>query len=167
MSKRLLSAALLIAMLVCAYACQPKTETNSNAVNRNTNQAPQNTPSSQPEVKAEATTSTTASSLSTPTDTYKTGYNARKNKDIETLKSVLSKDAIDFLTEVGKDEKKTLDDQLKDLAAKPQAATADTRNEKINGNRASLEYLDEDGKWKTMDFIKEGNDWKIDIPKAP
>jgi hypothetical protein len=83
-----------------------------------------------------------------------------------TLKRVFAKDALAFLKDMGGIEKKTLDDMLKELMEKPQAATPDTRNEKINGNRATLEYLDEEGKWSTMDFSKEGNDWKIDIPKA-
>ncbi len=83
------------------------------------------------------------------------------------LKQVLSKDALGFLTEIAEIDKKTLDDQLKELADKPQAASAETRNEKINGNRASLEYLDEDGKWSSMEFTKEGSDWKIDLPKGP
>jgi len=79
----------------------------------------------------------------------------------------MAKDALAFLTDIAQIDKKTLDDQLKELADKPQAATAETRNEKIKGDRASLEYLDENGKWKTMDFSKEGNDWKIDLPKGP
>jgi hypothetical protein len=95
------------------------------------------------------------------------GYTARQNKDIATLKRVFSKDAIEFLTEIGNEEKKTLEDQLRELADRPQATTAETRNEKITGNRATLEYLDEKGKWSPMEFAKEGNDWKIDLPKAP
>jgi len=82
------------------------------------------------------------------------------------LKRVFAKDALEFLTEVAQAENKTLEDQLKELADKPQAATAETRNEKITGNRASVEYLDEKGKWSSMEFSKEGNDWKIDLPKV-
>jgi DNA uptake protein ComE-like DNA-binding protein len=111
--------------------------------------------------------SSAAVSLATPTDTYKAGYAARQHKDLALLKRVLSKEAQEFLADIGKDEKKTLDDQLRELADKPQAKTAETKNEKINGNRATLEYLDEDGKWVTMDFVKEGTEWKIDLPKGP
>ena len=68
---------------------------------------------------------------------------------------------------MGQSDKKTLDDQLKELSDKPQASSAETRNQKITGNRASLEYLNENGKWVQMDFSKEGNEWKIDLPKAP
>ena len=49
---------------------------------------------------------------------------------------------------------------------RPQAKTAEVRNEKITGNTAILEYLDEDGNWKRMDFVKEGSDWKMTMPKA-
>jgi hypothetical protein len=122
----------------------------------------------QPEVpKPEASAPSNGGSLATPTEAYKTGYGARQTKDLATLKRVLSKDALQFLTEVGKEEQKTLDDQLRTLAERPQAPTAETRNEKINGDRASLEYLNEKGKWVSMEFVKEGNDWKIDLPKGP
>ena len=171
MTTKLTKFFVVVALLVWATACQT-TPTNSN-----TNTAPANvsnatsspTPSTAP-ATANANTATTETtftfSLATPTDTYKTGYAARKNKDIAALKRVFAKDALEFLTEVAKAENKTLDDQLKELFERPQAATAETRNEKITGNRASLEYLDEKGEWSTMDFSKEGNDWKIDLPKV-
>jgi hypothetical protein len=106
-------------------------------------------------------------SLATPTDTYKTGYTARQKKDLAGLKLVMSRNALEFLTMMGTEEKKSIDDQLTELAGQPQAATAETRNEKISGDRASLEYLNEKGGWSHMDFVKEGADWKIDLPKPP
>ncbi|HKO97651.1 MAG TPA: hypothetical protein VJU86_11700 [Pyrinomonadaceae bacterium] len=159
-----------VVLLALFTSCQQTTEPKpANANGSLTNSSTQVTPAASPVVAATTEPSTAAAvvSLTTPTETYKTGYAARQNKDIATLKRVFSKDAIEFLTEVSKEEKKTLDDQLKELADRPQAATAETRNEKITGNRASLEYLDEKGKWSQMDFAKEGNDWKIDLPKAP
>ncbi len=103
-------------------------------------------------------------SLATPTDTYKTAYLARKNKDIPGLKRVFSKDILEFLTEIAKEEKKSLDESLKELSERPQAATDATRNEKITGTKATLEYQDEKGQWKTMDFVKDGDDWKMTVP---
>jgi hypothetical protein len=99
-----------------------------------------------------------------PTSAYKAAYTARKNKDIEALKKLMSKDVLEFLTMVGDaDEKKkmSLDDQLKELCEKPQAATAEARNEKIDGDYATIEYLDEKGGWKPMEFIKEDGMWKL------
>jgi len=107
-----------------------------------------------------------AGSLATPSEAYKFGYEARQRKDIVALKRVMSKNAIEFLTMIGEG-KETLDDQLRKLAEAKQGPTSETRNEQISGDRASLEYQDVSGKWLTMDLVKEGNDWKIDLPKAP
>ena len=163
-------ALILVLFFALASACQ--TTTNSGGGDANRSAANTATPASanagQPEAakKEDATASSSGSSLATPTETYKAGYTARQNKDIEGLKRVLSKAALQFLTDIGKEQQKTLDDQLKALADRPQAPTAESRNEKINGDRATIEYLSEKGNWATMDFVKEGNDWKIDLPQA-
>jgi hypothetical protein len=168
----ILAAIFLLAAMTAA--CQKAAESNANSNRSASNTAASNTTappaanSSPTEAPRTSESPAAASgSLATPTDTYKTGYTARKNKDIEALKRVLSKEALDFLTEMGKEEKKTLDDQLKALADRPQADKAETRNEKIDGDTATLEYLNERGTWSKMDFVKEGNDWKIGFPKAP
>lgn len=172
-SNRMGSVLVLIAVVALwSSACQ-KTEPNSaNANNAQANTSAANTPTgnvannnaSQSAATPDPSQASNTFSLATPTDTYKTGYNARKNKDIATLRRVFAKDVLEFLTEMGQTEKKSLDDQLKELADKPQADTSETRNEKINGNRATLEYLNEKGGWSTMDFSKEGSEWKIDLP---
>lgn len=164
--KRITSIVFTTIFLTLSLACSKAPETN---VNRTAaSPSPQSSPASSP-VAAKTETPAgpaAAGSLATPTDAYKFGYAARQNKDLAALKRVLSKDALEFLTEIGKEEKKSLDDQLTELAERPQAAKPETRNEKINGSRASLEYLDEKGKWQTMDFVKDGNDWRIDLPKV-
>lgn len=109
-------------------------------------------------------TETSSGSMASPTEAYKAAYTARQKKDVDGLKRVLSKDVLDFLSEMGKTEKKTVDEELKVLCERPQAPKAEVRGEKINGDRATLEYLGEDGKWSTMDFVKEGNDWKMTMP---
>jgi hypothetical protein len=121
-----------------------------------------NKPAPKP-VKTETPESSTGA-LSTPTETYKTAFAARQKKDVKALKLALSKQMLEFFTEMGKMEKKTADDMLKEMVEQPQAKNPEVRNVKISGNEASLEYLDEKGAWKPMDFIKDGNDWKITIP---
>jgi hypothetical protein len=106
-----------------------------------------------------------AGSLATPTEAYKTAYAARQKQDVQGLKRVLSKDILDFFAMMAEAEKKTLDDELQQLATKPQSPTAESRNEKITGDTATLEYVDDKGKWKTMDFVKEDDGWKLTIPK--
>lgn len=164
---------LLPALLGWSIAChttEPPTA-NSNSAPATTANANQAASPSAPATDQPASTSAPAASngafsLATPAEAYQTAYTARQKKDIATLKRVFAKDALEFLTEMAEDNQ-TLDDQLKALVEKPQASTAQTRNEKINGNNATLEYLDENGKWSVMDFTKEGNEWKIDLPKGP
>ena len=156
--KNLIALSLAVAICLVALACEKPAanNTNDNKAATNTNQAP-NAATPPP-----AVLSPTASD--SPTSAYKAAYTARKNKDIAALKKLMSKDVLEFLTMVADaDEKKkgTLDDQLKELCEKPQAATAEARNEKIDGDYATIEYLDEKGGWKQMEFVKEDGIWKI------
>lgn len=157
-TKNFIALTLAIAIFSVMLACQKPAanNTNENLAAANTNQAAN--------VATPAPANTTSNSAGTPTDAYKAAYTARKNKDIEGLKKLMSKDVIEFLTMVAEaDEKKksTLDDQLKELCEKPQAATAEARNEKVDGDYATIEYLDEKGGWKPMEFVKEDGMWKL------
>lgn len=142
-------------------SCQKAANGNAAAANQ-----PANTAAS---ANQSATVPTSASTdtltIATPTDAYKAAYAARKNKDVPALKKLMSKDIMEFFTEIsGLGEKKqTVDEILMELCEKPQAPTAETRNEKINGDKATLEYLDEKGGWSTMDFLKEDGVWKLTI----
>ncbi len=159
----------------CAAACQSDS-TNSNSANSPVNRTAANT--AQTENKNAAAADTNQSeitktenkdspidgSLGTPTEVYKFAYAARQKKDIEGLKRVLSKDALEFFS-VMSEPGEPIDKALLQMTETPQAATDESRNEKINGNRATLEYPDAQGKWKTMDFVKEDGEWKITFPK--
>jgi len=163
-------AAFMAAFAAMAWTagCQTKTEvTNGNVNVPATTSSPAATASQPEAAKAETTAPSATGSLATPTEAYKFGYAARQNKDIAGLKRVLAKDAQEFLTMIADTEKKTLDDQLKALADGKQGPSDASRNEKINGDKATLEYLDVNSKWVTMDLVKEGNDWKISLPKGP
>lgn len=103
-------------------------------------------------------------SLASPTEAYKTAYAARQKKDMTGLKHVFSKEMISFFTDMAKAEHKTFEDDLKEMMETPQAQTNEVRNEKIVGEKATLEYPDDNGKWKEMDFVKEGKDWKMTMP---
>ncbi len=156
---------LAVIVISATLACQKPAANNANdsKAATNTNQAA-NSATPPPAVLSPPASDS-------PTSAYKAAYTARKNKDIEGLKKLMSKDVLEFLTMVGDaDEKKkmSLDDQLKELCDKPQAATAEARNEKIDGDYATIEYLDEKGGWKPMEFIKEDGVWKLAFgPKKP
>jgi predicted lipid-binding transport protein (Tim44 family) len=117
-----------------------------------------------PEVAVKDSDKTSTVSAATPTEAYKAAYAARQNKDVAALKKLMSKDALEFL-EIFSEPGKSIDDTLRKMMETPQAATDESRNEKITGETATIEYPDGQGKWKKMDFIKEGGEWKLHIPK--
>lgn len=146
-------------------ACPTSPVTNSPGNNgSNTNSTPLPTVTATPTPGAEVTAET--GSLATPTEAYKTAFALRQKRDAQGLKKVLSKEILEFFTEMGKLEKKSLDEMIKDLAEKPQAGAPETRNEKIDGDRAMLEFKDDKGEWQQMDFVKEDGGWKLTLPKA-
>lgn len=162
----MLLTAAIFAILGFAAACQ-KTETSSKKeVNTQTDvKTVANTPT--PEAIRQEPIESSTGSFKTPAETYKTAFAARQKKDVKGLKLALSKNMLEFFTEMGKMEKKTADDMLKEMVEQPQAKTPEVRNEKISGNEAVLEYLDEKGSWKPMDFVREGDDWKMTISDTP
>lgn len=119
------------------------------------------------EVKTEEPkVSSTVGSLATPTEAYKTAYELRKKCDIGGLKQVMSNDVLEFMSMMGEDQRKSLDDMLREMCDKPQADRAEVRNEKIKGDKAQVQYLTETGGWKTMDFEKVDNKWLLSLPSS-
>lgn len=163
-SIKTISFAALAFVVAVTAACQASVNTNTTNTNAsnaaNSAAVPPKTPD------AEKRSEAVEFSLATPTDAYKAAYMVRKNGDIEGLKKVMHADILEFLTELGQIDGKSLDDMLKELAEKPQADRAEVRNEKITGSTATIEYLTEKGDWQTMDFVKVGNEWKLTIPDA-
>ncbi|HEY8559776.1 MAG TPA: hypothetical protein VIL74_05190 [Pyrinomonadaceae bacterium] len=159
--------------LGAATACPSTTAVNKSDANAAANTAPTNagqpeTPASNkaatPETPAKEVEKPSTGALATPTEAYKFAYAARRKKDVAGLKRVMSKDALEFfeiMTEPGK----PIDDALLKMTETPQASTDESRNEKITGDRATLEYPDAQGVWKTMDFVKEDGEWKLTFPK--
>jgi len=155
---------LALFVLTWATACRVNTAPTSGSASQ---PAAKTAPTpNQPATTKLETDRSSGGSLASPTEAYKTAYAARQKHDLESLKRVLSKDMLEFLQDIGKAEQKTLDDELKELVATPQAPTAEVRNEKIKGLNATLEYLDERGKWSLMGFVQEGDDWKMTVPHA-
>lgn len=155
-------------------ACQTNSATQTNAVNQTANKKAANNSNQENKLETNAaaneapkieTNSTTSVSASTPTAAYKAAYAARKNKDIKALKQLISKDMFEFFAMLGEGKPNPVDEGLKEMAEQPQGATDESRNEKITGDKATLEYLDAKGEWHTMDFVKEDGAWKLTIPK--
>ena len=107
---------------------------------------------------------------SSPTKTFKNFFEAQKKKDIPALKKTLSKSSLEMMEKAAQTQKKSLDEAITEGFKSPAGNTdklPETRNEKIDGNNATLEINDEDTKkWETLYFVKEDGDWKIALDKT-
>ncbi|PYS22729.1 MAG: hypothetical protein DMF72_12355 [Acidobacteria bacterium] len=107
---------------------------------------------------------------SSPAATFKTFYEAQKKKDVEGMKKTLSKSSLAMMEKAAKDQKKTVDQALTEGFESPGAKTdkvPETRNEKIDGDNATLEVQNEETKkWDKVYFVKEDKDWKIALDKT-
>jgi hypothetical protein len=107
---------------------------------------------------------------SSPTSTFKAFYEAQKKKDVPAMKKTLSKGSLDMIEKAAKAQNKSVDDALKEGFESPGAKSEkmpETRNEKIDGDNATLEVQDEESKkWSKVYFVKEEKEWKIALDKT-
>ena len=155
----------IMTLVLLAAACN-STPTNSNSTTTSTNA---NNSNARPAASATATpaAATTSGSLSSPTNTFMAFYEASKKKDVPAVMRTLSKDSVDFLTAEAKKENKTLEAALTESlkTADVPAKSPETRNEKIDGDKATLEVKDDkvEGKWDSFNFVRENGEWKIKL----
>lgn len=160
MKKRqsILVIAALAAVALAATACS-KTATNTNNTNTSTNTSSTNT------TNASATnTNSTSSSSTSPTAVMQASFNAAKNKDVPGFKKTIASADLKEMDAAFSKDGKNADEFLKEMMSSPDnsmPATLETRNEKINGDKATIEYKQKDGSWKTAYLIKEGGEWKM------
>lgn len=110
-----------------------------------------------------------ACNRSSPTNTLKTFIEAVKKKDNEGIKKSLSKDSVKRFEDLSKILGKSLDETISTVfsEASSSASMPETRNEKIDGDTATVEVKDDKtGEWKTLPFVKEDGQWKIALDKA-
>ncbi|HEY0404383.1 MAG TPA: hypothetical protein VGC89_01565 [Pyrinomonadaceae bacterium] len=101
---------------------------------------------------------------STPTAAYKTAYDAMKNKDIAALKKVMPKKVLTEAETEAKKENKSLDDVLKQMMSTSDSKlpkAAESKDEKIDGDKATLQIKNEKDEWETVNFVKEDDGWKL------
>jgi flagellar hook-basal body complex protein FliE len=103
-------------------------------------------------------------SNSTPTAAYKTAYDAMKNKDTAALKKVMPKKVLAEAETEAKKQNKSLDDVLKEMMSTSDSKlpkAAESKDEKIDGDKATLQIKNEKDEWETVNFVKEDDGWKI------
>ncbi|CAN5411111.1 hypothetical protein BH10ACI2_BH10ACI2_12800 [soil metagenome] len=163
-TKYLTACALGAVLFGASSSCQNAGNTGTSA-----NQAANSAVATSNKPVYENTPDPEAKRTGSPSDAYRAAFAARKSKDIDALKKLMSKDILEFFELMGNaDPKKkmTVDEVLKDLCEKPQNTTAETRNELVDGDKAKIEYLDEKGQWSPMDFVKEDGVWKLTIDRS-
>ena len=99
----------------------------------------------------------------TPTDTFKAYVKASQKKDYTAMKQRLSAATIKMHQQEAKAQGMTVDDIIKQdpILAEGQR-TVEYRNEKIEEDKATLQYKTSYGSWETLAFVREGGAWKID-----
>ena len=109
-------------------------------------------------------------STPTPTATFKTYFEAQQKKDVAGMKQTLSKTSLATLEASAKQQGVTLDKMIQSQIENPSARIdkmPEMRNEKINGDNATVELRNEDAnRWDTMYFIKEDGAWKIALDRT-
>lgn len=100
---------------------------------------------------------------STPLETFKTYTKAIKAKDTTTMKVLLSNATLKMHEQEAKAQGVTVDDIVKrETLFSENQTTVEFRNEKIDGDKATLQVKTSFGSWETVPFVKEDGVWKID-----
>jgi uncharacterized protein YeaO (DUF488 family) len=98
----------------------------------------------------------------TPVDALKAYTRAIKKKDAARMRELLSKGSLKMADDEAKSQKVATEEilQRETLFSEGQK-TFKFRNEKIEGDKASIEFEDAFGNWDTVFFVREDGAWKI------
>ncbi len=112
------------------------------------------------------TTPTTSADAATPRGAFTAYYEAVKRKDVDAVMDRFSKGTMTMMEAEAKRKDTTLAAVMKEgleQAGKDiPDAVPETRNEKIDGDKATLEINDvKKGKWETLNFVREDGEWKL------
>ena len=79
------------------------------------------------------------------------------------MKLLLSSESIKMHEQEAKSQNLTLDDVVRrETLFTEGQKTVEFRNEKIEGEKATLEVKNSFGSWETVPFVREEDEWKID-----
>lgn len=100
---------------------------------------------------------------STPFQTLEAYTKAIKRKDPTTMKLLLSKESLKMHQQEAQAQNVPLDEiVLRETLFSPGQKSLKYRNEKIEGDRATIEVENSFGAFETVQFVKEDDVWKID-----
>lgn len=159
------AATIALAALVGVAGCK-KGDSNANGANtRNTTITSNTTTTTNSGTTTPLGTPTSTASAATPTEAFRLYYEAIKRGDAPAVKALFSRATLEMLEAQAKATGKSLDDVFGEGFQEARRELPDvvpeTRNEKVNGDRATLEINDaKKGSWDKLYFVKEGG-WKI------
>jgi len=98
----------------------------------------------------------------TPLETLDAYSKALKKKDVNEIKSFLSKGSIEMARKEAKVQNVPLEEIIKkETLFSEEQRFAEIRNQKIEGDTATIEIKNQYGTWDIVPFIKEDGRWKI------
>lgn len=144
--------------LTACSSSQPTNTATNSAVNStansttSTNKATVNTAqSAPPKVIAQS-----------PTDAMKALNEASKTNDAAAIKGLVSKGTLALLEKNAQEKNTTVDELLQRDESMPFEDIPEMRNEKITGDKATLEIKNTlSGQYSTVPFVKEDGSWRI------
>jgi hypothetical protein len=100
---------------------------------------------------------------SSPTAAMKAYYDAARQKDLAALKNLLSEEYVKELSTSGL----TFERVMASAIERVPPAMPSMRNERIAGERATLEVLDHETKrWETFAFVRQRGAWKLALQQT-
>ncbi|MBK9214858.1 MAG: DUF4878 domain-containing protein [Chloracidobacterium sp.] len=100
---------------------------------------------------------------STPIETFKTYVKAIKAKDVKAMRVLLSEATLKMHERQAVAQGTTVDEIIKrETLFTENQRSVEFRDEKIEGDKATLMVKNSYGSWETVPFIKEDGVWKID-----
>jgi hypothetical protein len=100
---------------------------------------------------------------SSPKETFKTYTKAIAAKDTTTMKLLLSSESLKMHADEAKAQNVSLEEIVKrETLFTEGQKKVEFKDEKIDGDKATLEVKDTFGNWQTLPFVFEDDQWKID-----
>jgi len=101
-----------------------------------------------------------------PTEVMKALNEASKAKDVAGIKNSISKGTLSLIEESAKAQNTTVDELLKKDNGAPFKDLPEMRNEKIEGDTATVELKNATSNdWETVPFVKEDGVWRLALDK--
>ena len=98
-----------------------------------------------------------------PLKTLQTYQKAMKAKDTATMKLLLTAESLKMLEQEAKSQGSSVDEVVKrETLFSESQKTIEFRNEKIDGETATIEVKNTFDQWDTVPFRREDGQWKID-----